>query len=42
MTLNEYKALVEEQRKASLANAIATLTKANQALTNTFNSKENN
>jgi len=42
MTLNEYKALVEEQRKASLANAIATLTKANQALTNTFNTKENN
>ena len=42
MTLDEYKALIEEQRKASLANAIATLTKANAKLTNTFNLEENN
>jgi hypothetical protein len=42
MNLDEYKARVEEQRKASLAEAIATLTQANKVLTETFNLEENN
>ena len=42
MKLEEYKALVEAQRKASLAEALANLTKANEALTNTFNLLEEN
>jgi hypothetical protein len=41
MKLDEYKALVEEQRKESLAQAIATLTQANEMLTNTFNVEDN-
>jgi hypothetical protein len=40
MKLDEYKALIEEQRKQSLADAIAALTKANDALTSTFNVEE--
>ncbi len=40
MKLDEYKALVEEQRKASLAIALSALTKANAALENTFNLEE--
>ena len=42
MKLDEYKALVEEQRKQSLANALSALTKANNALEETFNVEENN
>ena len=42
MKLDEYKALIEEQRKASLAQALAPLTQANETLTNTFNLEENN
>ena len=42
MTLEEYKAHIEASRKASLSEAIATLTKANAMLTNTFNTEENN
>ena len=40
MKLDEYKALVEEQRKQSLANALSALTKANVALEKTFNVEE--
>jgi len=42
MNLEEYKAHVEAQRKASLEQAIATLTKANKKLTDNFNIEENN
>jgi len=41
MKLDEYKTLIVEQRKQSLADAISALTKANNALTKTFNVKEN-
>ena len=40
MKLDEYKALIEEQRKQSLADALSALTKANNALEETFNVKE--
>ena len=40
MKLDEYKALVEEQRKQSLADALSVLTKANSALEKTFNVEE--
>ena len=40
MKLDEYKALVEEQRKASLATALSALTKANAVLENTFSMEE--
>jgi hypothetical protein len=42
MTLDEYKALVEAQRKASRLEAIATLTKANETLSGLFDTKEAN
>jgi len=42
MTLDEYISHIEAQRKASLSEAIATLTKANAMLTNTFDVEENN
>jgi hypothetical protein len=42
MKLDEYKALIQEQRKASLEQALTALTKANATLTNTFNVEENN
>jgi hypothetical protein len=42
MNLDEYKARVEEQRNASLQEAIAALTQANKTLTETFNLEENN
>ena len=40
MKLDEYKMLVETQRKESLANALSALTKANAVLENTFNLEE--
>jgi hypothetical protein len=40
MNLEEYKMLVETQRKESLANALSALTKANAVLENTFNLEE--
>jgi hypothetical protein len=40
MKLDEYKALIEEQRKQSLADALSALTKANAALEKTFNVEE--
>jgi len=40
MKLDEYKALIEEQRKESLAAALSALTKANNVLENTFNLEE--
>ena len=44
MKLDEYKTMIEAQRKASLANALTALTNANNALENNFNvkDKENN
>jgi hypothetical protein len=36
MKLDEYKSLIEAQRKESLANAISALTKANDVLTTNF------
>ena len=44
MKLDEYKTMIEAQRKASLANALTALTNANNALDNNFNvkDKENN
>ena len=41
MKLDEYKILVETQRKESLANALYALTKANSVLENNFNLEEN-
>ena len=41
MNLDEYKSLVETQRKESLANALSALTKANSVLENNFNLEEN-
>ena len=41
MKLDEYKMLVETQRKESLANALSALTKANAVLENTFSMEEN-
>jgi hypothetical protein len=40
MKLDEYKALIEEQRKQSLADALSALTKANAVLEKTFNVEE--
>ena len=40
MKLDEYKTMIEAQRKASLANALTALTNANNALENTFNVKD--
>jgi hypothetical protein len=40
MTLEEYKALVEAQRKASLLKAIATMSEANDKMSSLFNTKE--
>jgi hypothetical protein len=42
MTLDEYIAHIEATQKASLAEAIATLTQANAALTTMFNTLEEN
>jgi len=42
MTLDEYISHIEAQQKASLAEAIATLTKANETLSGLFNTKEAN
>ena len=42
MTLEEYIAHIEATQKASLAEAIATLTKANAKLTEIFNTLEEN
>ena len=41
MKLDEYKSLIDEQRKQSLADAISALTKANNVLTANFNLEEN-
>jgi hypothetical protein len=40
MTLEEYKAHVEAQRKESLLKAIATLSQANATMSQLFNTKE--
>ena len=40
MNLDEYKAHVEAHRKASRLEAIATLTKANETISQLFNTKE--
>ena len=40
MTLDEYKALVEAQRKESLLKAIATMSEANAKMSSLFNTKE--
>jgi hypothetical protein len=40
MTLDEYKAYVEAQRKASLLKAIATMSVANDTMSQLFNTKE--
>ena len=40
MTLDEYKAHVEAQRKASLLKAIATMSEANDKMSSLFNTKE--
>jgi len=42
MTLDEYIAHIEAKQKASLSEAIATLTKANATLTEIFNTLEEN
>jgi hypothetical protein len=42
MTLEEYKAHVEAQRKASLLKAIATMSEANATMGSLFNTKEAN
>ena len=42
MNIEQYKEMVEAERAKSLRNAILALTKANNALTNNFNVKENN
>lgn len=42
VNLDEYLAHVEATQKASLAEAIATLTKANETLSGLFNTKEAN
>jgi len=40
MNLEEYKAHVEAQRKASLLKAIATMSEANDKMSSLFNTKE--
>jgi hypothetical protein len=40
MNLDEYKAHVEAQRKASLLKAIATMSEANDKMSSLFNTKE--
>jgi hypothetical protein len=40
MNLEEYKAQVEAQRKASLLKAIATMSEANDKMSSLFNTKE--
>jgi hypothetical protein len=40
MKLDEYKKMIEAQRKESLQNAISALTKANKVLTTTFDLEE--
>ena len=40
MTLDEYKAHVEAQRKASLEQAIAKMSVANATISSLFNTKE--
>jgi hypothetical protein len=40
MNLDEYIAHIEATQKASLSEAIATLTKANETLSGLFNTKE--
>ena len=42
MTLDEYIAHIEATQKASLSEAIATLTKANELIGSLFNTKEAN
>jgi hypothetical protein len=42
MTLDEYKAHVEAQRKASLLKAIETMSEANATMSQLFNTKEAN
>jgi hypothetical protein len=42
MTLEEYKAHVEAQRKESLQKAIATMSEANATMSQLFNTKEAN
>ena len=42
MNLEEYKAQVEAQRKASLLKAIATMSEANDKMSSLFNTKEAN
>jgi len=42
MTLDEYINHIEAQQKASLEQALAHLTKANETLTNVFNLLEEN
>jgi len=42
MNLDEYKAHVEAQRKASLLKAIATMSEANDKMSSLFNTKEAN
>lgn len=42
MNIEEYKAHVEAQRKASLLKAIATMSEANDTMSQLFNTKEAN